>query len=139
MKCYSSNVIVNAVVREKDQKCKDLGFDLELDLMIPNKLEIEPLHVCSIFSNLLDNALEAVENMEPSKRSIQLWAEIKNNYLCMKVSNTTRKEHVRRKRRKNRGYGSLILQDIAGKYDGTYTTSYAEGIYSAAVVVKVVK
>lgn len=136
MKCYSSNVIVNAVVREKDKRCKELGFDLELDLMIPNKLEIEPLHVCSIFSNLLDNALEAVENMEQSNRSIELCAGLKNNYLCVKVSNTASKEHVKRKKRKNRGYGSLILQDIAGKYDGTYATSYAEGIYSAAIVVK---
>lgn len=139
MKRYCSNAIVNAVVREKDQKCKELGFDLDLDLMIPNKLEIEPLHVCSIFSNLLDNALEAVANMEPAKRSIELCAEIKNNYLCVKVSNTASKEHVKRKKRKNRGYGSLILQDIAQTYDGTYTTFYAEGIYSAAVVVKTVK
>ena len=77
--------------------------------------------------------------MEQSKRSIVLCAEIQNNYLCVKVSNTTSKEHVKRNKRKNRGYGSLILQDIAGKYDGTYTTFYAEGIYSAAIVVKAVK
>ena len=139
MKHYCSNVIVNAVVREKDKKCKELGFDLDLDLMIPNKLEIEPLHVCSIFSNLLDNALEAVTNMEPSNRSIQLSAKIQNNYLCVKVSNTASKEHVKRGKRKNRGYGNLILQDIAVKYDGTYTTSYADGIYTAAIVVKAVK
>ena len=137
-KTYCSNMVVNAVIRDKDKKCEELGFDLELDLMIPNKLEVEPLHICSIFANLLDNALEAVAVLEQSKRRIELCAEIKGKYLCVKVSNTATKEHVKRKKRKNRGYGSLILRDIAQKYEGTYTTSYADGIYSATMAVKAV-
>lgn len=135
---YCQNAVVNAVVSEKDKNCRHLGFALDVDLIVPGKLAVEPLHICSIFSNLLDNALEAVEELEESKRKIEIRAELKGNYLFVKVRNTSTKEHAGRKRRKERGYGSLILNDIAKKYDGNYVTSYKDGYYSAVVAVKAV-
>ena len=135
---YCQNTVANAVIREKDKRCKELGIALDTDLIIPRKLEVEPLHVCSIFSNLLDNALEAVEELDESKRKIKLHAELKGSYLLVKVKNTATREHASRKRRKERGYGSLILNDIAKKYEGSYTTAYDNGEYVAAIVVKAV-
>lgn len=135
---YCNHVVANTVLNEKERVCKELGFSMEIDTMIPRELKVEPLHMCSIFSNLLDNAIEAVTELKEEERKIKISAEINGYYLLVKVTNPTTKAYANRKRRKNRGYGTLILKDIAKKYDGEYTGSYEKGYYSAVVGVKVV-
>jgi len=135
---YCDNAIVNAVICDKEKRCMKLGVDLDIDLLIPAQISVEPLHVCSIFSNLLDNAIDAVTEIEQSKRKIELCGAINGSYMCIKVKNPTTKDYAYRKRRKGHGYGSIILLDIARKYNGTYTGNYDNGIYTAAIAVKAV-
>lgn len=135
---YCKHAVVNAVLSEKEKVCKDLGFSLEADLMIPAKLEVEPLNMCSIFSNLMDNAIEAVEVLPQNERKIRVQSEMRGSYLFVKVENPAAKEHVYRKRRKEHGYGTQILEDIAKKYEGQYVSSYENGVYAATVGVKAV-
>lgn len=135
---YCKHAVVNAVLSEKDKVCSELGFSLDTDLMIPAKLNVEPLNICSIFSNLLDNAIEAVEELPENERKISVLGEMKGNYLFVKVENPATKEHAQRKRRKDRGYGTQILQDLAKKYDGQYVAAYEKGVYAATVGVKAV-
>lgn len=135
---YCKHAVVNAVLSEKEKACTELGFSLDTYLMIPAKLNVEPLNVCSIFSNLLDNAIEAVEVLPKNERKISVHGEVKGNYLLVKVENPATKEHAKRKRRKDRGYGTQILLDIAKKYNGQYMATYENGVYAATVGVKAV-
>ncbi len=135
---YCQNPVVNAVMSEKAKECKAKNILLEMQLMIPRKLEVEPLHLCSIFSNLLDNAIEAVESFEETENRISVDSAIKGNYLFVKVKNPSTTDYVKRKRRKERGYGTQILADIANKYEGKYEVSFKNGFYSATVMVKAV-
>ena len=135
---FCRNSVVNAVMSEKAKECKTKNILLEASLMIPQKVEVEPLHMCSIFSNLMDNAIEAIESYEGTENSIYVDAAIKGNYLFVKVKNPSTKDYVNRKRRKERGYGTQILSDIANKYEGEYETAFKNGFYSATVMVKAV-
>lgn len=137
-KVYCRHAVVNAVLSEKEKDCSELGFELDTNLMIPEKLNVEPLNICSIFSNLLDNAIEAVEELPENQRKISVQGEIKGNYLFVKVENPTTKEHAQRKKRKGHGYGTQILQDIAKKYEGQYLATFEKNIYTATVGVKAV-
>lgn len=134
---YCNHVIANAILNEKNKECEKLGFSIDMDLLIPRKVSIEPLHMCSIFSNLLDNAIEAVSKLKEQERKIKLAAEVKGNYLMIKVENTSTKEHATQKKRKDRGYGTLILNDISKKYDGQYTCTFEKGVFTAVMAVKV--
>ena len=135
---YCKHAVVNAVLNEKEKACKGLGFSLETELLIPSQLQVEPLNICSIFSNLLDNAIEAVENMEEEARRISVHGELKGNYLFIKVKNPATQEHVQRSKREEHGYGVQIIKDIAQKYDGQYLVTYENGIYTAVVIVKAI-
>ena len=135
---YCKHAVINAVLSEKEKTCTELGCSFETDLIIPGKLNVEPLNICSIFSNLLDNAIEAVGELPEKERKISVHGELRGNYLFVKVKNPTTKEHAQRKRRQGRGYGTQILQDIAKKYDGQYVASFEKGIYTAMVGVKAV-
>lgn len=134
---YCSNAIVNAVVYEKEKKLQELKTKTEISLQVPQGLEIDPLHLCSVFSNLLDNALEALAELSPDQRIFEMHAEIKGAYLFVRAKNTATKEHVFRKRRKGHGYGIWILEYISQNYEGNYQAGYANGWYTATIMIKV--
>lgn len=134
---YSQNPIVNAILSEKQKELDRLNVKSEIQLLIPRGLELDPLHLCSLFSNLLDNVLEALAELPENERELKLNAEMKGAYLFVISRNTTEKSHALRKHRKGRGYGTQILQDLAKTYEGEYQAKYENGWYTAAVMLKV--
>ena len=135
---YCQNTVVNAIISEKEKEFQRLGIKTSIRLLIPHSLNIDPLHLCSLFSNLLDNALEAVEELEEAERKIQIDASIRGSYLVVKIQNPSTKGHADRKRRKGRGYGTQILKSLARTYDGSYQAVFEKGWYKAFVSVKAV-
>ena len=129
---------MNAILSEKEKEFQKLGIRTKLALMIPRGLKLDPLHLCSLFSNLLDNALEALAELPQEKRELELNSEMKGAYLFVKARNTSEKSHALRKRRKGRGYGTQILQELAETYEGNYQAGYEKGWYTAVVMVKAV-
>lgn len=134
---YCQNRIVNAIISEKQKRCSALGFCLETELLISDKISIEPLHLCSVFSNLLDNAIEAVEELEQTRRKIRVDAKMEGKYLFIKVQNSSSEDHAYRKIREDHGIGTFILDNISKKYEGSYLHDFDQGNYTATVVLKV--
>lgn len=58
---FCSIPIINAVLQRKKQECEQKSIAFEADISISETGIIEPAHLCSIFSNLLDNAIHANE------------------------------------------------------------------------------
>lgn len=59
-KNYCGNPIVNAVLEEKEAECDRNGITLHVDVRMREISNIAKSHLCSIFTNLLDNAIAAV-------------------------------------------------------------------------------
>ena len=135
---YCQNAVVNAVISEKEKDFRRLGVRADIHLLVPRNLKLDPLHLCSLFFNLLDNALEAVSELSENDREIEINAGIKGDYLVVKVCNPTTGNYAGRKRRKGRGYGTQILENLARTYEGSYRAGYENGWYRAFVVVKAV-
>lgn len=134
---YCQNAVVNAVLAEKDKELQKLHVQAVMELLVPRGLKINPLYLCSIFSNLLDNALEALAELPEAERRLELDAGIKGVYLFVRIRNTASLSHAMRKRRKGRGYGTQILRETAEACGGSYQAGYEKGWYTAAVMVKV--
>lgn len=134
---FCLNEVVNAILSEKYRQCENQKIRTDFELLVPRMLKIDPLHLCSIFSNLLDNAIEAVAELPEEERQITLRAELKNLYLVVKTENPALRTHAERRTRKGHGYGTQILNSIAKKYEGTYRSGYEDGVYRAMVAVKV--
>lgn len=83
---YCQNRVVNAVMSEKAKQCRKKNIELDAELMVPAALRMDALQICSLFSNLMDNAIEAV-TIENTKecRWIRVNTEVKNAYLCIKI------------------------------------------------------
>ena len=135
---YCQNRVVNAVMSEKAKQCRKKNIELDAELMVPAALRMDALQICSLFSNLMDNAIEAVviENTKEC-RWIRVNTEVKNAYLCIKISNPAAPSHVVRKKRDGHGYGTKIIQDIVKQYDGVYKTEYRQRVYTATLGIKI--
>ena len=129
---YSSIPVVNALLSEKAQECAAAGITLELTLNIPENLQIEQMHLCSIFGNLLDNAITACRKADSGGRPIiSLTSVADGDYLFIKLTNPS--DEPARKPTEGRGYGTRILSGIAERYDGEYRYGYKNGIFTAAI------
>lgn len=132
---YCGDPVVNAIMAENERECHKKGVHLSYNLEIMQPLKINPVVICSIFSNLMRNALAAVEEVEDkSKASIEVKATVNGDYLCVKVENTFFNEGKKNKKRK--GYGLEILRTMADKYHGQMDTVIENGKYSTCITVE---
>lgn len=134
---YCRHPVINAILTEKDRQCQAFGIRTDYELLVPGKLRIDPLHLCSIFSNLIDNAMEALRGLPKEQRSLSIHAALSGSYLIVRMENPASGKHAERPVRAGHGYGSQILRDIAKTYDGYFKHNYEHGIFRAIVAVKV--
>lgn len=106
--------VVDAVVTEKQQQCQKLGISLTVSLNLPEELPISKIDLCSVFSNLVDLAVEI--GCRAAASEIALSSQTKQGYLvvqCTIPGGTVPKEQAPDKEK-------LVLQGIADKYQGAF-------------------
>ena len=89
-----------------------------------------PLHLCSIFANLLDNAIRGAEECGRKPSSISLTSAVAGDYLLIKTVNPANPPQTPKP---GHGYGSRILAELAEQYEGSFQSSYENGVYTAVV------
>lgn len=127
---YCGNTVVNAVLNEKAAACQTRGIRLETELALSEIPAIQPVHMCSVFTNLLDNAIRAAEECPEPERFIFIKSARKEGYLHIKVENSAL-EVKKANQLQRKGYGQEILRDIAQRYDGEFLTDWNTGVYRA--------
>jgi signal transduction histidine kinase len=129
---YCGIPVVNAILTEKEEVCLQAEINLQVSLDIPQLPWIEQMHLCSIFGNLLDNAITACKQMEHNEPPvIRLSSMVDGDYMFIKVTNPSNKPG--RKPVAGRGYGFRILSDLAKRYGGSFQSHYHNGIFTAVV------
>lgn len=134
---YCSNLIVQAVLEEKQAECKRNGFSMNIDTRIGEIPAIAKIHLCSVFTNLIDNAIAASLSMAEKERQITVKAAVKAEYLIVEVLNRTPAFHAGKRPDPGHGYGKQILSDIAQTYDGYYEAGLEGEFYKATVILRI--
>lgn len=117
---YLTNVIVNSQI-DVQIKCNDL-----------NDLHYKP-DIIAIIINLVDNAVENANHL------VNIQIKRKNpNSILIKVSNDCEHDpskHLKKsKKQGDHGYGLRIVKDVVNQYQGTYLTSYQNGMFTTYVM-----
>ena len=129
---YCNIPVINAILIEKTKTCEGLGITLVVDLSLPTTLSVEQMHLCSIFGNLLDNAINACSQQKHTdKPTIQLSSMVDGDYLFIKAVNPS--EEPPKTPMPGRGYGKRILSDLSTRYGGDYRAEYNDGVFTAVV------
>ena len=124
MPVYSSNPVINAVIQDKKGTADEMNIDFETHIEIPQNMDISLTDLCSIFSNLIDNAFKAAGKSENKKVILNAWYDI--GYLFVKTKNHAENTEDSAFKKKHsimdeHGYGIEIMKDISEKYDGEFS------------------
>ena len=154
---YCSNMIVNVILDEKVRKAKEQGLVFETEITLPEELPIDMVDICSIFSNLLDNAIDSAslyansnfsskgialsntnepfESLSSYERGkISVLSYLRSGYFVVKVTNSFQEDLSHSKKDPDlHGYGLSILKSIAQKYHGDFTTIAGNGVFTATI------
>ena len=131
---YCGDSVINAIMAENEKECIKNNVKLNYHFEIMQPLKINPVVICSIFSNLMRNALAATKEIaESDKAIIDIRAAVKGDYLIVKVENA----FVSKKKKKDRkGYGLEILRTLAQQYNGQMDTLIRDGKYYTTISVE---
>ena len=69
---FCGNPILNALLWDKQKEAKARQVAFQADVRLPEETGIEQIDLCSVFSNLLDNAAEAAASCEKGGVSVYL-------------------------------------------------------------------
>lgn len=132
---YCGDPVINAIMAENERECRKKGVVLNYTFEIMQPLKINPVVICSIFSNLMRNSLAAVEEVEDrSKAVIEIKAAVKGDYLIVKVDNPFIAKKKKDKKRK--GYGLEILRTMVDRYHGQMDVVTENNVYSTRITVE---
>ncbi len=84
---HTGNGIVDAIVNEKAAAARKLGIQFEWEGTVSG-LDISAVDSCTLVSNLLDNALEACDDVDVAKRFISLSFRRSEHFLFMICENS---------------------------------------------------
>lgn len=90
-KCsYSDNVLIDAVLQKLSRRCEKDGISFDATVIAGNDLPLSDVEMCTVFSNLADNALEAVMRQDSgdTERFISFCTSRRMKWLTITVENS---------------------------------------------------
>lgn len=136
---FCANLVVDAVLTQKADLCRKEGIHLDIHAVLPEELPIDSAHLCSAFSNLLDNSIQGALSCTKQERIIELRSALQSDCLIIHCSNTAlppaqkrRSENILRPH----GLGLDILHRIAAEYDGALETKYENDRFETCLILK---
>jgi len=143
---YTGMTVADAMIEEKRLLAKSKDVAMEVDAVPVGLSKIKAMDVCAILSNLLDNAIEASGSIPAEERSIKLKIHSVNSMVIFKVENNFNSQKCIRKDGSYlstkesdlpHGYGLKIVSSVAEAYNGSFSVSDKNGVFTAIVMLSV--
>lgn len=132
--------ILCAVLFDKIQVCKKNYIKLDINIQDIEFNFMDNIEITSLFSNLLDNAIEACCRSDSEKREIKLRVHQFKEYVIINLSNTLGKLPIVQEgellseKPNHLGIGMKILQDLANKYYGDLSYDYSDEYFQTKLI-----
>ncbi len=141
----TGNGIVNAILSEKQRKAEEAKATIQFDGVL-SSTKIEPVDLCVIFGNTLDNAIEACERMpDDDKKIIRVSCRSAGGFVFINIQNPIN-ENIKisknsipstKKNSKEHGYGLYSLKKATKKYDGVLKFDCNDNIFTLDIELSV--
>lgn len=132
---YTGNPILNILLTDKEMIMKEMGITMNMEIDYINLDFLDPMDVTTIFGNLLDNAIEAVQKVEGEK-SIYIKLAAYRQMVAVRIENSCHAIRWRNglpvsEKDKNGGIGLLNVRRSIEKYDGDLKLYQEKGKFVA--------
>lgn len=142
---FSKNAILNTILTLKKMEIKNSGINLEIEIDKTVDFNMEEIDICDLFSNILDNSIEATKKCNCENRFIKFCIAKKNDYIIIKCENTYKgvlKKNsygnyiTTKQEEKQHGYGINIIKNIVDKYNGEINFITKNNIFKIVIIFK---
>ncbi len=144
---FCKNSIVNAVLNAKYNLAQEHGIDSFFHIDLDRLAGMDSVSLCSLFSNTLDNAIEASLRIpDPKERRMSVKARVtENGYFTCEVTNAKKNRILLDEKGQIQsdkgdltihGFGLSNVREIVEKYDGTMDISYTEDIFTVTILIE---
>mgnify|MGYP001074851751 CR=1 FL=1 len=146
MAIRTENKALDTVLMEKGLLCREKQIQW-ICMADGSKMSfIKPCDIYAVFGNLIDNAIEATENLEDmEKRVINVRVTTHESLMMIEVENlyegdlhfegnlpVTTKEN-----RERHGYGMRSVEYIVGTYGGTFTMQAEDSVFRTRILIPI--
>lgn len=139
------NRLINAILTDKFAEAESKGVQVSVTGNLPEKLHIRGNDLCSLFVNMLDNAIEACMKIpEGGEKKIHIALKMKKDFVYFNVINSSLpvpkadggRLATSKEDNGKHGYGISIMQRIARKYGGAFNMIPSEGSFIIRAALK---
>lgn len=142
---YSNNKILNVLLSKKKEECISQGIQFLIDPIRAELSFFNDMDIVTIFSNLINNAMESCAHSAEKKIYLNIHTE-NQNFIVINIENTSDIEPIvingRLKTHKDNaklhGIGMNSIQRALSDYNGSLTWKYnsVEKIFSTTIIIQ---
>lgn len=147
LKSYDSgNYVVDVVMTHELAVAKNHGVVIQPTIIVPKKLPYSDDDICSLLSNLLDNAIESAAQSGQEQPTVRVNVLPRQEVLLIRVENPVDRsipafrrlslETTKKGNRAMHGFGTKIIRRIAEKYNGSVKYDLRDGVFVADVMLE---
>lgn len=124
-KTYSDNVILDAMLQDAANICKEKQIRFLFNVFVPHNTHLSKMDAIRIFSNITKNAIEACEKLPVSQRFLNIVTKKDDQWFTLEVVNSydgtlliSKGNLMTTKAEEGHGLGIGIIEDITQKLGG---------------------
>lgn len=139
IKTYCRNEMVNSVLSIYNMRFEEQRIRWEIQVSIGEKLPCSEMMFCAILSNVLENAMHAVQELPQDKRYIELSLSEKVGHLLLMAKNTVQNapvfnDGVPVTERSGHGLGARSIVYYVEKLNGQYQFFMENGDFVVMII-----
>lgn len=138
---------VDALITSKSLVMKEKNIQFESSIYVAKENYIDLTDWCVLLGNLLDNAIEANENVNSYGNGKYVFLKIqqKNNYISIDITNSKSVDAIKidmsnivtgKQNRAIHGFGLRSIKEIVDKYYGNMIVEQKDCIFEVIIIIK---
>ena len=139
---HTGNSFLDIIIRDKAEKARQKHIDFSALIDFSGVDFIEPLDISTLFGNGIDNAIEASEKLPEKQRVIVVKAGRVLDFVSILIENNCSDKvhtdgHTTKADKFLHGFGISNMKKVAEKYEGSCTTTQADGKFTLKILLPV--
>lgn len=143
-KVVTGDEMLDCIISSKWDTMKEAGIIFTVDGVLDRGLSWQPIDICTVFANALDNAMEACMYIEGTRR-ISMTCKHTKNFYFIELKNSMREDmdidalegdrFTTKKHKEWHGYGMDNMKRILKKYDSNMEIQKEAGMFVLKMVI----
>ena len=132
----TNHKLLNLILNMKFHEAELARISVEYEFDDMSELQLKPMEICALFTNLLDNAIEANEKLAGVPRYLHVSCLRKNNMLLLNISNPVGENMktvdgklpiTTKEDKQSHGFGMRSVRQVLEAYDGHLRIDVEDG------------